>query len=319
MKGEEMKKSETVFIPIIMLFLLNFLITNDTKNTLSISNTFLDNGKNYEWVSDGTSLDGWSQCEGNSIYEASIVNENPSDPRHSYEYAVKPLNSAFTPEGKENSIGYWNPNSIGDYYHYAGIFRQENELSNSSTWLVNLTVTFNAAFQNYASFAGDLAITIDNENNNPMFRVRLRDASGRANEHQVRAIVDYWNASGTVFRPLITDPNRTDYEINSGTFSVMKNGSQILALFPEEIPNGSGWRNIGNSSLLLQRGTPTYIRIHFSRWEMRPEENRIENVFFTTIDSTSIVKHPLISPNSIFPSFMACIALVITTRRKLHL
>lgn len=37
---------------------------------------------------------------------------------------------------------------------------------------------------------------------------------------------------------------------------------------------------MGDPKVCLQRGMPNYLRIHFSRWDMRPLESRVENSEF---------------------------------------
>ena len=238
------------------------------------------------WISDGSSLAGWSQCHGDTTYEA----------ENEYIWDIESYENDFTPENKATSISFWDPNyDTDEIYRYAGIFRHETSL-NEYNWELELTVSFDVTNTNTYSFLGDIGIIIDNADKEPMILAKIRDSSAFGNAHSVIGQAGYYLTDSSFNLAISTSENSTDRDINSDTFALKRNSSGIFVYFPEEIPDGSGWRLLADNTAALQQGTPTFIRLYFCRRRLGPADARIENVTFkygileqtsTTIPTTS--------------------------------
>ncbi|MFX1283795.1 MAG: hypothetical protein ACFFB5_09070 [Promethearchaeota archaeon] len=251
-------------ILILISFLIIFMLT---KTSMVTSET---KPLDTKWTSDGSSLIGWSQCHGDPTYES----------ESEYIWDVESYEDDFTPENKSLSTQFWDPNyDTDEVYRCAGIFRLELGL-NESTWILELTVSFDVTNTNTFSFLGDIGIIIDNANKEPMLLAKIRDHSAVGSSHSVIGETGYYLTDSSYSQVIYTTANSTDRDIDSGTFAMKKNSSGIFIYFPEEIPDGSGWRLLADNTAALQRGTPTYIRLYFSRRRLGPADARIENVTF---------------------------------------
>ncbi|MHA1215162.1 MAG: hypothetical protein ACTSPG_07675 [Candidatus Hodarchaeales archaeon] len=272
-----MKKGVSlVILTILTLFAFNTSIFGNLY-TFAIDSNYSTDDTQYFCMEDWTSLSDWSQCNGDPDYESSIIAN--LDPRHTYEYDVESVNGSFTPENITFKTDYWSDENIGDHYQHAGIYREELTLNNSLEWVINLTISIDPNFADgLSSFAGGIFINIDNENKEPMLQVNVGDPSGVPANHRLSGLAYYYDSNDTRNEFLHTANNDVNNIIESGNFALKKNVSGLYVFFPSEIPGDLGWRYLGNEALLLQRGTPTFIRLDFRKWYVRPNIIRIENI-----------------------------------------